>query len=77
MINNSRMKIKVQLVSNVNDQIVGKKNLFIVNFEIIFYFFVISRRPENTHASQSGAELEERMKIFFFENYHLDLLQFF
>lgn len=57
MINN-KMKIKVLLVNNVNDLIVGKINLFIFSF---VYCFLIIRGPRNTNASQSGAETEERM----------------
>jgi hypothetical protein len=52
------MKIKVQLVKNVDDLIVGKNNLLIS----FFCYITNSLRPRrNTNASQSGAENEERM----------------
>jgi hypothetical protein len=59
MINN-KMQIKVQLVNNVNDPIVGKKNTLISSRDNIFVVAMFRRR-DNTHASQSGAETEERM----------------
>jgi hypothetical protein len=55
---NNKMKIKVQLVKNVDDLIVGKNNLLIS----FFCYITNSLRPRrNTNASQSGAENEERM----------------
>ena len=56
MISN-KMKTKVQLVNVVDDQIASEENSFISSLEL---FSAISRRQDNTQASQSGPETEER-----------------
>jgi hypothetical protein len=61
MINN-KMKIKVRVVNNVNEQIVGKAN-FIHLFFLSVFFSIFRRR--NTNPSQSGAETEERTLFSF------------
>lgn len=52
----SKMKIKVRLVHNVDDTIVGK---FFNQCSILS--ILVSSRRENTQNNQSGAETEERM----------------
>lgn len=55
---NSKMKIKVRLVHNVDDLIVGKIfNLIDLNH----HHFSCSSQRDNTQNNQSGAETEERM----------------
>ena len=58
---NSKMKIKVRLVHNVDDLIVGKIFNFIDLHHRRISSLLVSSPRDNTQNNQSGAETEERM----------------